>query len=255
MPTEHKGIILVVDDNPFNRDGLALYLENAGYHIREAGDAATALAIAQSQALTGAVVDIVIPTCAGGPALLDMSVGIDLVGQLKHLNPLMGIVVFSAYDDRGSEVLALVSGGQRGLAYMLKGGRPERLLAALEQTMGGSVVLDPHALTNTRHLDDQIRRQLSPEERPWVERAAALMPTLTDRELEVAMRLANSQNLHGIAQSLGLAQSTVETHVTNLYNSLELSGVDEEAPNLRKSTLLAKACMLYDLRNLENRRS
>lgn len=38
--------ILVIDDNEFNRDGVALYLRSRGYRTVEAGDEAGALAVA-----------------------------------------------------------------------------------------------------------------------------------------------------------------------------------------------------------------
>jgi DNA-binding NarL/FixJ family response regulator len=247
MVVQEKRLILVVDDNRFNREGLVLYLESAGYVTCQAGNERDAYAAAISGRPLGAIVDIVIPAEADREADLGENVGLDLVAKLKRLNPEMGIVVFSAYDDRSREIWSMVREGTRGLAYMVKGSRPEQLLDALEQALAGNVVLDPKALTTTRQLGDEIRLQLTADERPWVEHAADLLPFLSNRELEVARRLANSQNVSGIADALGLSQSTVETHVTNVYAKLDLAYVDKRAPSLRKSTLLAKAYMLYEL--------
>lgn len=253
MVEQGERLILVVDDNQFNREGLSLYLRIAGYATSEAADLQSALAAAQLGRPAGAVIDIVIPTHEGAPSEMDESVGLDLVRQLKQRNPSLGIVVFSAYDDRGREVWQLVRDGMRGLAYLLKGSRPERVLDSLEQALAGNVVLDPNALTNTRRLEEEFVRQMRPEERHWIEQAAALISTLTEREMEVAQRLADSQNLQGIADSLGINQRTVENHITSVYNKLKLSSVDQETPALRKSTLLAKAAMLYVLTTAENR--
>ena len=247
MESRDSRMILVVDDNPFNREGLVLYLENKGYSTCQAGDRSEAISVASRCNPDGAIVDIVIPVDATSEAQMDDSVGLEVVGWLKKSNPSMGIVIFSAYDDRGREVLNMVRNGSHGLAYILKGASAERLLQALEQAMAGNVILDPDALTNARHLRDEIRKGLSPEERPWVERAVKLFSKLSDRELQVATRLANSQNLSGIAGSLGVHQSTVENHITSLYSVLQLSQVDKLAPSLRKSILLAKSCMLYQL--------
>ncbi len=93
----------------------------------------------------------------------------------------------------------------------------------------------------------ELRDHLSPLERPWVERAVRLMPTLSPREQDVARRLAASHNIQGLVALLGISQKTVEHHVASLYDKLGLSDVDTAAPTLRKATLLAKACMLYDL--------
>lgn len=251
--TGTKGTILVVDDNPFNREGLVLYLENEGFATCQAGDAEVAMAAARSTRPSGAIVDIVIPRRPGDMAALGESVGLELTRQLKGLDPSLGVVVFSAYDDRGREVWGFVRDGMRGLAYMLKGSRPEHVIDALEQALAGNVYLDPKALTNTRHLEDELLQQLSAAERPWVEQAVRLFPTLSEREQQVALQLANSQNLVGIAGSLGIAVGTVENHVTSVYNKLLLANADSVSPGLRKSTLLAKACILYELQLVESR--
>jgi DNA-binding NarL/FixJ family response regulator len=251
MTTNDGPLILVVDDNQFNREGLADYLRTAGYATCEAGGADTALAAMTSCRPDGAVVDIVIPRHDGDRADTSENIGMELVAELKAAQPRMGIVVFSAYDDRGSDVWEMVRQGTRGLAYMLKGNRPERVLAALHEALAGNVVLDPKALTNTRRLADELIQQMSAQERPWIERAARLLPTLTDREMEVARELAYSQNLAGIAEALDINQRTVENHITSVYSTLQLSDADKQVPALRKSTLLAKAFMLYALTGAE----
>lgn len=213
----------------------------------EAGDEERAYALALEHQPHAAVVDIVIPPAANVRANIDKSVGIQLVRRLKALDPSMAIVVFSAHEDRGAEIWELVREGTRGIAYLFKGVRPERLLQALKDTVAGRVVLDGIAATGRPKLSQEILNRLTPEERPWVEMAVVLMPTLSDREWEIALRLAFSQNISGIANALGIAYKTVENHVSHVYEKLGLNDVDQRAPALRKSSLLAKACMIYDL--------
>lgn len=241
--------VLIVDDNAFNRGGIALYLHTLGYSLAEAGDEAGAMSEAIHRRPWAAVVDIVIPPTADAQALLSQSVGLRLVRELKQLDPAMGIVIFSAHEDRGGEVWDLVRDGIRGIAYLLKGARPELLLQALHDTAAGRVVLDGISPAGRPRLAEEIRERLSAEERPWVDMAVALLPDLTDREREVALRLANSQNTIGIAAALNISIKTVENHISRVYDKLGLSGVDSRAPNLRKSVLLAKAWMLHELGN------
>ena len=239
--------VLIVDDNDFNRAGLSLYLHSRNYDTLEAGDAAAAYGLAETHRPTSAVIDIVIPTTTGNKAYTSQSVGLDLVRRLKALEPSMAVVVFSAYEDRGGEFRELIRDGVRGVAYLLKGSRPERLLEALDDTRAGHVILDGDAGSSRRQLAADIRAHLTPAERPWVERAVRLMPTLSAREMDVALRLAASHNTQGLASALGIAVKTVENHVSRLYDKLGLNEVDEAAPSLRKSALLAKACMIYEL--------
>lgn len=239
--------ILVVDDNEFNRDGVALFLRSNGYEVFTAGDEAAAFALAEQTRPWAAVIDIVIPAAAHGKAQVSQSVGLRLVRRLKTLDPTMGVVVFSAYEDRGSDVWDLIRQGIGGLAYMLKGARPDRLLKVLYETAAGAVVLDDHVAANKPQLAQEMRAQLGVDERGWVERAVRLMPTLTPREWDVARRLANSHNLLGIAQELDLSPRTVENHIGHVYDKLGLNTVDTAAPTLRKSMLLTKAVMIYQL--------
>lgn len=247
QPALSNNTVLIVDDDAFNRNGINLYLTSHGYSVLEAGDEETAFALAGKHLPHAAIVDIVIPLTPYARASINKSVGIQLVRRFKELDPGMAIVVFSAHEDRGAEVWELVREGNRGIAYLYKGVRPERLLQALHDTVAGQVVLDGIAAAGRPRLAQEITDRLTPEERSWVETAVLLIPTLTEREWEIALRLAFSQNTTGIANSLGIAYKTVENHVTHIYEKLGLDNADRRAPTLRKSSLLAKACMIYDL--------
>jgi DNA-binding NarL/FixJ family response regulator len=243
--------ILIVDDNAFNRDGVALYLRSRGFRTLEAGDEAEAFALAESRRPWAAVVDIVIPTDGDNKALTSESVGLNLVRRLKKMDAMLGIVIFSAYEDRSSQVWELIRDGIRGVAYLLKGNRPEKLLQALYDTVAGRVILDVNGVITRNELIRDVRAHLTPAERPWVERAVQLIPLLSPRELDIASLLANSQNNQGISEVLGIKAKTVENHVSRIYDKLGLGDVETESPMLRKAILLAKAFMIYDLSGLE----
>jgi DNA-binding NarL/FixJ family response regulator len=241
--------VLIVDDNEFNRAGIALYLQNYGCRTLEAGDAATALEMARQHRPDAAVIDIVIPAAPGEKLLSNQSVGLNLVAQLKALDPALAVVVFSAYDDRSEEVRALTNGGLDGIAYLLKGVRPEYLLRALQETAAGLNPVVGDVASRRSRLVEEMLDQLTPAERPWVERALVLMKSLTDRELEVAAYMTASYNTLGIAQSLELSRKTVEVHIGRIYQKLGLDEIDEMASGLRKSGLIAKSFSIYRLLN------
>ena len=241
-------LVLVVEDNPFNADGLVMYLTQQGYRSLVAGDRRTAVEVAAAQRPDLAIVDIVLPTTPLGPADPRASVGLDVVRLLKELDPSMGVVIFSAHEDRAPEVYAMVEDGMRGLAYLLKGNQPERMIAALEATAAGHVLLEPDQSATRYERADEMLAKLSPEERPLVEYAARHIYTLSLREADVAWRLAASHTNQNIAAALGLSPKTIETNVGHIYRKLGLNVIDADGPLLRKSTLLAKACMLYQYR-------
>lgn len=241
--------ILLVDDNVFNRDGIRLYLSRKGFDIQEAGDEATAWELAQDQRFTAAVIDISIPPDPETPVRSEHSYGIRLTRRLKENQPAMGVVLFSAYEDRGAEVLDMVREGVRGMAYKLKGTNPEALLQAIQDVIAGRVVIDPDVHANRPELADQLFERLMPEEKTWVHYALHNFDDLTPREKEIAYRVAAAHNTHNIAQALTLTPKTVENYTGRIYDKLGFSEIGIESPGLRKAVLLAKVCMIQELRS------
>jgi DNA-binding NarL/FixJ family response regulator len=154
------------------------------------------------------------------------------------------VVLFSAYEDRGSEVLDLLRQGVRGLAYKVKGCPPETLLDAIREVRAGRVLIDSD-VTSPLSLADALTAQLSPEERELVSRALDRFDQLSAREGEVLSRFAASHSTESIAQAMGLSLKTVENHVSHAYDKLRLT---DAPPAWRRQTLLIKACMIHDLR-------
>lgn len=245
---DHNRTVLVVEDNSFNRDGLELYLQSQGYVTFAAGDQRTAIELAAAHMPLLAIVDIVLPEAPDGPVESHRSVGLEVVRLLKQMRPNMGIVIFSAHDDRGAEVWTMIREGMRGIAYLLKGSRAEQILAALEEVAVGGVFLGPKMIRSRNQLAEDMIAHLSDIERPYVIRAAELIPKLTPRQFDVAQRVAGSHTNASIARALGLALKTIESYIANSYKRLGLREVDETT-GLRKSTLLAKAFILYQLKN------
>ncbi|MGC1376207.1 MAG: response regulator transcription factor [Anaerolineales bacterium] len=240
--------ILLVDDDAFNREGIRLYLQREEMEVLEAGDEAAAWGIAQTQALDAAVVDISIPADGHSPSKVSNSYGIRLANRIKQTSPAVGVVIFSAYGDRGSEILDMIREGTRGLAYKLKGNQPSALLAAIHEVIAGRVVIDPEVHANRPGLAEELIKRLTPDEGYWVEIAVTNFGQLTPREMEIAQRLAASHNTEGISQALSVSSKTTENYITHIYDKLGLNNIAQEAPHLRKVVILAKACMINDLR-------
>ena len=97
--------VLIADDDSFNREGIRLYLTRQKLKVYEAGDEQTAWQILEEKPLDAAVIDISMPSHPGGRALSSDGAGIRLARRLKQERPQVGAVIFSAYEDRGSEVL------------------------------------------------------------------------------------------------------------------------------------------------------
>jgi DNA-binding NarL/FixJ family response regulator len=239
--------VLLADDNAFNREGVRRYLERRGWTVVEAGDTDTAWATVAEVPPDVAVLDIVMPVNALGRLQTDESAGLALGGRLKERYPTLGIVFFSAHEDRGREMWEMVRQGQRGLVYLLKGRPPAALLQAIDDAMAGRVVIDPDVLTNPRSLAGDILACLTAEERPWVELAVQHFDSLTPREREVTVRLAAAHTYKNIADALNLSVKTVDNYVRKIYDKLGLDKMVDQEPGLRQMVILAKACMVRDL--------
>jgi DNA-binding NarL/FixJ family response regulator len=235
--------VLLVDDNIFNREGLRLYLQIEGFVVLEAGDEQAALDLAERANVQVAVIDISIPPDAHTPSRVQHNYGIHLARQIKLTQPALGIVLFSAYEDRGGDVLDMIRSGMRGLAYKLKGCAPSALLEAIREVLAGRVLIDPE-VTNPRSLADEFMARLTPDERPWVEGIIARFDLLSPREREVAYRLAAAHTTEGIANDLNAAPRTIEHHIGHVYEKL---GLREAPAPLHRIVLLTKACMIIDL--------
>ena len=240
--------VLVVDDNAFNRQGVCWYLQQQGYETWEAGDEATAWEMAVTHLPQVAVIDIVIPPAPDEPVKVKYSLGVRLATRLKRAYPAMGVVLFSAYEDRGSAIFDLVREGTRGIAYKLKGRPPADLLRTMHDVLAGRVVIDAE-VTNSRLLAAGVWSHLTPAERPWVKSVVAHLSQLTPREKEVVQRLAASHNIGGIAASLSITRKTAENYITQIYKKLALSEMAIQEPRLRQAVILAKGCLIAELQD------
>jgi DNA-binding NarL/FixJ family response regulator len=245
MTTNKK--ILIVDDDSFNREGMSLYLTRHGFTILEAGDEKTAYASVGRYLPDAAIIDIVIPPAPGARTQMNRSAGIRLAKRIKHMNPSLGVVLFSAHEDRGSEVWDMVRDGVRGLVYKLKGCQPSAILRAIEDAMAGQVSIDPEVLTDRRSLAEELLSRLASDERIWIKRAMTHLDKLTPREHDIARRLAASHNVQGIANATGITPKTVENHISHVYSKLGLTGLASDDPRLRKAMILAKTYMIREL--------
>ncbi len=240
--------ILLVDDDVFMRMGLSLYLNQQGYSVIEVGNAQAAWDLAQTNELTAAIIDIEVPEALHEEKDNHRygNIGIQLAIRLKQINPLLGVVLFSAHEDRGKDVFALVHQGVHGIGYQLKGCRPSKLLRALDGVIKGKVMIDA-GVTQLRRAATELLEKLQPVERYWVEHAASSLTQLTTREMEVAQYIATGHTIQGIADDMCVSSKTAENYIGRIYRKLDLTRMQTDAPHLRKVTILSRAFLVFDL--------
>ncbi len=120
MSPDEKRSILVVDDDDVFRDRLVRALVDRGFDARGAGGATAAIALSAADSPELAVVDL---------RMLDGS-GLDVVRELKAMDPATNIVVLTAY---GSIATALEAVRLGATHYLTKPADLDEILRAFER--------------------------------------------------------------------------------------------------------------------------
>ena len=190
--------VVVVDDHPFFRDGLARGLRQSGYLevVGEAGTGREGLELIRSTRPDVAVLDYQMPD-------LD---GLDVVHALVRDGLRTRTLILSALTDSAIVFRALQEGVN---GYLSKDARRTEIVAAVLKVAQGGTVVPPELAAG---LADQIRL-----------RARSEAPVLSEREQQVLQGFARGLSIPAIAAELFLGASTVKTHTQRLYEKLGVS--------------------------------
>ncbi len=193
--------VVLADDHPVYRDGLArLLTEIGGFDVvATASDGKQAVELAESLRPDVIVMDIRMPE-------LD---GIEATRKIIADNPDIGIVVLTMFDD-DELVFASLRAGARG--YLMKDARDDQIADVIRGVARGDAVFGP---TATKHLLERLDRGAAVPDTP-----VARFPGLTAREHEVLERLARGERNDEIARHLFLGERTVRNYVSNIFTKL-----------------------------------
>jgi DNA-binding NarL/FixJ family response regulator len=196
--------ILLVDDHSLVRAGLrALFERQADMEvIAEAGTAAEAFQQARSARPDMVVLDLTLP---GGGSL-------ELVGNLRGLDPRPRVLVLTMHDDPAYARSALASGAS---GYVVKTVREPNLLAAVRAIRRGQVFVD---------LDDEARTAsvFGPAGAAGAKGAPPATGKLSERELAVLRLLGKGYTNQAVAEQLDISPKTVATYRARIAEKLGL---------------------------------
>ncbi|RZS37659.1 LuxR family two component transcriptional regulator [Herbihabitans rhizosphaerae] len=193
--------VMVVDDHPMWRDGVARDLGERGFDVRAtAADGPSAVRIARTVQPDVVLMDL---NLAG-------SSGVDATRQLTGELPGTRVLVLSASGDH-DDVLEAVKAGASG--YLVKSASVEELVDAVTRTAAGDTVFTAGLAGLV--LGEYRRMAAAPE-------GDEQAPKLTDRETEVLRLVAKGLTARQIADKLVLSHRTVENHVQNTLRKLQL---------------------------------
>lgn len=217
--------LLLIDDHPLFRRGLADYFNASGEFVvvGEASSGRQGITLAGELQPSMVLIDLHMPGL-GGLAVLD---------ELRQLGMACRKVVLTASMDR-TELLAALRLGADG--YMLKETEPDVLLSYVRNCANGMVA-----------LDEGVRDLLadegpSDEESPGASRhAQELAPSrraaLTEREAQTLALIAQGMSNKLIARQLGISEGTVKVYVKNLLRKLDVRSRLELAASVHRDAL------------------
>jgi len=201
-----KKRILIVDDHPMMRQGLAQLIgEEADLTI--CGEAEKA-----SQAL-GSVGKLKPDLVLADISLPDKN-GLELIKDMQAIQPGLSVLVISMHDESLYAERVLRAGG-RGYIMKQEGGK--KLMAAIRQVLGGQIYVSEKI--SARILEGFSGRRTSTDGSP--------VDKLSDRELEVLELIGGGKGTREIAAQLHLSVKTVEVHRAHIKEKLDLKTAPE----------------------------
>ena len=198
MAANSRTRVLIADDHPLFRDGLARHIRERPELelIGEASDGPAALEAIRELRPDVAVLDIKMPG-------LD---GLKVAGAIARDELPTKVVILSAFLE-SAVVFKALEGGAR--AFLSKDADRGEVCEAIIAVARGEVVLPPIVQSG---LADEIRAH-----------ARDRAPNLTAREREVLELIAAGASAPAIAQRLHLSTGTVKSHLQHLYEKLGVS--------------------------------
>ena len=201
--------IFLADDHVVVREGLKALInaQTDMIVIGEASDGQTAWQQAQACQPDVVIMDITMPGLNG----------VQATAQLKHACPAIKVLALSVHDDT-SYLRQLLAAGACG--YILKHAAAEDLIQAIRMVAAGGVYLDPALVGHV--VAGYVRVPMTT--------SALLGADLSERETEVAQRIAQGYSNKEIATQLTLSVKTVETYRAR---AMEKLGIDSRSALVR----------------------
>jgi DNA-binding NarL/FixJ family response regulator len=205
--------VLIADDQTVVREGLATLLAamEGVELVGSARDGEEAVSLAALRRPDVVLMDLRMPRCDG----------VEATRRLTAEQPEVRVVVLTTYADDTS-VFAALEAGARG--YLTKDAGAGEIAQAIRTVHAGEALLDPSV---QRRLLESLR---APAATVAPEPPGPLPDGLTQREAEVLGLIAGGLSNQEIAARLHVSETTVKTHINNLFSK---TGVRDRAQAVR----------------------
>lgn len=195
--------VLIVDDDPLVRAGLAMMLDGADGIgvVAQAADGAEAVSAVDAHAPDVVLMDLRMPKVNG----------IVATQRLRSRPHPPEVLVLTTFDSDENVLRALRAGAT---GFLLKDSPPGQIADAVRRVAAGEPMLSPPI---TRRLMNRAATEAGA-----YEQARAALATLTPREHEVAIAVARGANNAEIGAELFMSVATVKAHMSRILAKLNL---------------------------------
>lgn len=184
--------VLIADDHPVVRSGLAMIIQYAqGIEaVAEACNGVEAVALFQKHQPDVVLMDLKMPEMGG----------VEAISAIRETHPEACIIVLTTYDG-DEDIYCGLKAGAKG--YLLKSVSREELLNAIQQVHAGR-----------KYIPAEVGARLA-------ERMSN--PQLTERERQVLTQMCEGKSNQEIAEVLHISEGTVKFHVNGILRKLDVS--------------------------------
>ena len=161
-------------------------------------------------------------------ALVDLGLpdidGIEVIRAIHGRFPAVPIMVISVVSTEARVLTAIRAGA---LGYILKGDSSMSMTRAIEQLMAGNYPISPRLARYLFKLAGGGPPAGAPE-----------LPQLTTKETELLQHLASGKSYGQAGEAMGVALSTVQSYIRNLYRKLDVHSQTQAVSRAREHGLL-----------------
>jgi DNA-binding NarL/FixJ family response regulator len=198
--------ILLVDDHPVMRQGLAQLINHEGD-----------LTVCGQFEDTAGAFDA-IPRLLPDLAVVDISLkggsGLELIKNVRAIYCKLLILVLSMHEESLYAERVLRAGAA---GYIMKVEASERVLGAIRHVLNGGIYL-------SEKMNSKLMQQFTAGRS---QSGGSLMERLSDRELEVFGLISQGRGTRQIAEQLHLSIKTIESHRAHIKEKLDLKSAAE----------------------------
>jgi DNA-binding NarL/FixJ family response regulator len=204
--SDNKTRILIVDDHPIVRQGLAELINH------EEDFVVCGQAEDYHEALTA------VGQCDPDMAVVDISLketsGLELIKDIHLQHPDLPILALSMHDETLYAERALRAGA---MGYIMKQEATENVIAAIRRVLGGEIYV------SDRMASRMVRKLVTGQ----TVTNASPVDSLSDRELEVFRLIGKGHGTRQISERLCLSVKTIETYRAHIKDKLALADAAE----------------------------